>query len=201
LSNERLIINRKKRSSLSIDIITPVSHPIEQLEVRLLSEATLQGLKLEIIKLLQVIDEEIIELQILTKMGDRAHIYIQHEKLGFSPLSAFGDGVRRLLFMAVTLVNVRGGILLIDELETSIHTESLSKSFAWLVKSCKLMNVQLFATTHRLEAIDAMLDAIDSETDLVLYRLEQKESQMKAVRLERDRLKRLREDLGQEVRV
>jgi len=202
LSNERLIINRKKRSSLlSIDIITPVSHRIEQLEVRLLSEATLQGLKLEIIKLLQVIDEEIIDLQILTKMGDRAHIYIQHKKLGFSPLSAFGDGVRRLLFMAVTLVNVRGGILLIDELETSIHTEALSKSFAWLVKSCKLMNVQLFATTHSLEAIDAMLDAIDSETDLVLYRLEQKESQMKAVRLERDRLKRLREDLGLEVRV
>jgi AAA15 family ATPase/GTPase len=63
------------------------------------------------------------------------------------------------------------------------------------------MDVQLFATTHSLEAIDAMLDASDAERDLVLYRLEKRESQTKAVRIERERLQRLREDLGQEVRV
>jgi hypothetical protein len=45
------------------------------------------------------------------------------------------------------------------------------------------------------------LDASDAERDLVLYRLEKRESQTKAVRIERERLQRLREDLGQEVRV
>ena len=106
-----------------------------------------------------------------------------------------------MLFIALTLAKVRGGVLLIDEIETAIHTEALRSSFAWIVQWCKLMDVQLFATTHSLEAIDAMLDASDSETDLVLYRLEKKELQTKAIRLERERLHRLRDDLGLEVRV
>ena len=62
------------------------------------------------------------------------------------------------------------------------------------------MNVQLFATTHSLETVDAMLDASDSETDLVLYRLEKRESQTKAIRLDRETLHIVRDELGQEVR-
>ena len=145
-------------------------------------------------------DGEIIDLEILSVGELRPSIHINHKLLGFSPLSAFGDGVRRLLFIALTLAKVRGGVLLIDEIETAIHTEALRSSFAWIVQWCKLMDVQLFATTHSLEAIDAMLDASDSETDLVLYRLEKKESQTKAIRLDRETLHIVRDELGQEVR-
>ncbi|WP_293161763.1 ATP/GTP-binding protein [Okeania sp. SIO2C9] len=129
------------------------------------------------------------------------------------PLSAFGDGVRRLLFMALTIAKLKDGILLIDELETAIHTEALLPSFSWLVKWCRKMNVQLFATTHSLETnvqlfatthsletVDAILAASESENDLVLYRLEQQNTQTQAVRLDQERLGRLREELGQEVR-
>ncbi|MEG4587478.1 hypothetical protein QUA54_20015 [Microcoleus sp. MOSTC5] len=62
------------------------------------------------------------------------------------------------------------------------------------------MNVQLFVTTHSLETVDAMLDASDSETDLVLYRLEKRESQTKAIRLDRETLHIVRDELGQQVR-
>ena len=186
---------------LPIDMVTPVSHRQEKLESHLLSEAILRGLKNEVIKLLQIVDVEIIDLEILSLGEPRPSIYINHKLLGFSPLSALGDGVRRLLFIALSMAKVRGGVLLIDEIETAIHTEALRSSFASIVQWCKLMDVQLFATTHSLEAIDAMLDASDSETDVVLYRLEKGDSQTKAVRIERERLQRLREDLGQEVRV
>ena len=62
------------------------------------------------------------------------------------------------------------------------------------------MNVQIFATTHSLEAVDALLAVNESALDLVLYRLEPKETQTKVVRHDWNRLKRLREELGQEVR-
>ena len=186
---------------LPINMVTPVSHRMEKLESHLLSQAILRGLKDEVIKLLQIIDAEIVDLEILSLGEFSPSIYINHKVLGFSPLSSFGDGVRRLLFISLTLAKVRGGVLLIDEIETAIHTVALRSSFAWIVQWCKQMNVQLFATTHSLEAIDAMLDASDSETDVVLYRLEKRESQTKAVRIEQERLQRLREDLGQEVRV
>jgi len=186
---------------LPIDTVTPVSHRQEKLESYLLSQAILRGLKNEVIQLLQIVDGEIIDLEILSLGELRPSIYINHKLLGFSPLSAFGDGVRRLLFIALAMAKVRGGVLLIDEIETAIHTVALCSSFASIVQWCQRLDVQLFVTTHSLEAIDAMLDASDSGTDLVLYRLEKKESQTKAIRLERERLHRLREDLGLEVRV
>jgi AAA15 family ATPase/GTPase len=199
--NERLA-NRRSRAeaTLPVDTVTPFSHRIEQLQVGLLSEATFRGFKPEVIKLLQIMDLGIVDLEILSPQGSRSSLYIEHKQVGIAPLSAFGDGVRRLLFIALTLAKVRGGVLLIDEIETAIHTEALCKSFAWIVQWCKQMNVQLFATTHSLEAVDALLATTESTTDLVLYRLEQKESQTKAVRIERDRLQRLRENLGHEVR-
>ena len=200
--NQRFI-NKKNRSNavLPIDTVTPISHRIEQLQISLLSEAILLGIKPEVIKLLQQMDSEITDLVILSPTGKLPSLYIDHKRVGISPLSAFGDGVRRLLFIALTLAKVREGVLLIDEIEIAIHTEALGSSFAWIVDWCQRLDVQLFATTHSLEAIDAMLDASNSETDVVLYRLEKRESQTKAVRIERERLHRLREDLGLEVRV
>jgi AAA15 family ATPase/GTPase len=62
------------------------------------------------------------------------------------------------------------------------------------------MDVQLFATTHSLESIDALLEVTDSASDLVLYRLEPKEVQTLVIRHDWNRLKRLREEQGQEVR-
>jgi AAA domain, putative AbiEii toxin, Type IV TA system len=199
--NERLA-NRRSRAeaALPVDTVTPFSHRIEQLQVGLLSEATFRGFKPEVIKLLQIMDLEIVDLEILSPQASRSNLYIDHKQVGIAPLSAFGDGVRRLLFIALSLAKVKGGVLLIDEIETAIHTEALCSSFAWIVQWCKQMNVQLFATTHSLEAVDALLATTESTTDLVLYRLEKEESQTKTVRIERDRLQRLRENLGQEVR-
>ena len=37
------------------------------------------------------------------------------------PLRSFGDGVNRLFAMALSLVNARGGILLVDEFENGLH--------------------------------------------------------------------------------
>jgi len=199
--NERFV-NRKKRSDieLQVETVTPFSHRIENLQVRLLSQATLQGFKSEVIQLLQVMDPGIIDLDVLSIRGDTSRLYIHHKQIGISPLSAFGGGVRRLLYIALTLAKVRGGVLLIDELETAIHTLVLKPALSWLVRACQQMDVQLFATTHSLETVDELLDASEEIVDLVLYRLYPRESRTKWLRIDRERLKRVREDIGMEVR-
>ncbi|NES79067.1 MULTISPECIES: ATP/GTP-binding protein [Okeania] len=193
-------LNEYKSYWLLVDTVTPFSHRIEQLQIKLLTGATFQGFKEDVLELISIMDSEIIDLEILSPTGKTPRLYINHKTLGIAPLSAFGDGVRRLLFMALTIAKLKDGILLIDELETAIHTEALLPSFSWLVKWCRKMNVQLFATTHSLETVDAILAASESENDLVLYRLEQQNTQTQAVRLDQERLGRLREELGQEVR-
>ena len=199
--NERFV-NRKntKEIALPVKTITPFSHRIEQLQVELLSEAAFQDFKPEIIELISTIDSGIIDLEILSFSSKGTCLYIKHKQTGISPLSAFGDGVRRLLFIASSIAKVKGGVLLIDELETAIHTEALYPSFSWLVKWCQQMDIQLFATTHSLETVDAVLDATEPETDLVLYRLEPQKLQTQTTRIDGETLQRLRLDLGREVR-
>ena len=199
--NQPLTILNKYRSNwLSVDTITPFSHRTEQLQIKLLTDAILKNLKPEIVELISMIDSEIIDLDILDPTGKKSRLYVIHKTLGFTPLSAFGDGVRRLLFMALTIAKLKDGILLIDELETAIHTEALLSSFSWLVKWCREMNIQLFATTHSLETVDAMLNASKLRNDLVLYRLYQKDMQTQAIRIDQAKLTRIRENLGLEVR-
>ena len=189
--------------NLKTSIVTPSSHRSEADQLKLLSEASFQDFKAEVVVLLRQVDPGIIDIEILlppNSIAPRAMAYIQHEKFGLAPLSTFGDGIRRLLHIALRLASVRGGILLIDELEVTIHTEALQDSFKWLVQWCKELDVQLFATTHSLEAVDALLDVTESESDLVLHRLEPKETHTRVVRHDWNRLKLLREELGQEVR-
>ncbi|MFM2064108.1 MAG: hypothetical protein RLZZ507_3779 [Cyanobacteriota bacterium] len=196
-------LSRKREPNLNTSVVTPSSHRSEMGQFRLLSEATLQNFKVDVIKLLKQMDSNISDIEILLSpdsIGSRFNIYIQHEKIGLAPVSTFGDGIRRLLHIALKLASVKGGILLIDELESTIHTEALQSSFQWLVKWCTEMDVQLFATTHSLEAVDALLEVTESDSDLVLYRLEPKEEKTKVVRHDGHRLRRLREELGQEVR-
>jgi predicted ATP-dependent endonuclease of OLD family len=196
-------LSGKREPSLKTSVVTPSSHRSEVGQFRLLSEATHQYFKADVVKLLQQMDNNISDIEILLppeSMSSRFNIYIQHKKLGLAPVSTFGDGIRRLLHIALKLASVKGGILLIDELESTIHTEALQNSFQWLVKWCTEMDVQLFATTHSLEAVDALLEVTESDSDLVLYRLEPKEEKTKVVRHDGHRLRRLREELGQEVR-
>jgi predicted ATP-dependent endonuclease of OLD family len=196
-------LSGKREPSLRTSVVTPSSHRSEVGQFRLLSEATFQNFKADVIQLLKQIDNNISDIEILLppeSISSRFNIYIQHKKLGLAPVSTFGDGIRRLLHIALKLASVKGGILLIDELESTIHTEALQSSFQWLVKWCTEMDVQLFATTHSLEAVDALLEVTESDSDLVLYRLEPKEGKTKVVRHDGHRLRRLREELGQEVR-
>jgi len=201
----RYKLTRKSNPSLSLltAIVTPSSHRSDIGQFRLLSEARFDNFKSDVLELLRQIDENISDIEILLSpesVGSRFNIYIQHEKLGLAPVSTFGDGIRRLLHIALKLASVKGGVLLIDELESTIHTEALQSSFNWLVKWCKEMDVQLFATTHSLEAVDALLDVTESASDVVLYRLEPREAQTVVIRHDWNRLKRLREEQGQEVR-
>jgi predicted ATP-dependent endonuclease of OLD family len=191
------------RYTLLISTVTPTSHRSSVAQIRLLSEASFSDFKADALKLLNQMDQNISDIEILVppdSVAFSADIYIQHKKLGLVPVSSFGDGVRRLLHIALKLASVKGGVLLIDELEATIHTEALQSSFQWLAKWSKEMNVQIFATTHSLEAIDSLLAVNNESLDLVLYRLEPQETQTKVVRHDWSRLKRQRENLGMEVR-
>ena len=86
--------------SLPLRTVTPVSHGMERSQLSALSEASITGFKHDLVALLQTVDTEIRDVQILSPKGKTPVIYIDYARVGLMPLSAFGDGVRRVLLIA-----------------------------------------------------------------------------------------------------
>lgn len=187
--------------TLPTQFVNPFSHRSSALLPSLWSEVVEADLKTETVDLLRFFDPGIQEVDIILPTARRQDISVKHAKLGRAPLSTFGDGLRRVFTLATTIPRVKGGLLLVDELETAIHTRALEKTFDWLIKACIHNNVQLFATTHSLEALDAVIEVARDSADLVVYRLQQDKEQTNANRFDKDMIIRLREELGQEVRL
>lgn len=184
-------------ASIKVKTITPVSHRTETAQVSRFSQAALNRDIADVLGPIQRFDPDIMGLQVLEAGG--TSLYIDHKKTGLTPLSAFGDGVRRVVMMALTLPQVKDGVLLIDEIETAIHISVLKEVYHWLFTACQQFNIQLFATTHSLEAVDALLQAPPpAQAGLVAYRLGQANEPAK--RYSDSMLKRLRGERGLDVR-
>jgi hypothetical protein len=183
--------------SLSVRTITPVSHRTERSQIDRFSEATFNRDVENVLDLIRLFDSGILGMQILGAGG--TSLFVDHKKTGLTPLSAFGDGVRRIIMIALTLSNIKNGVLLIDEIETAIHISVLNDVYRWLFDACKINNIQLFATTHSLEAVDALIKAHPAPYDgLVAFRFGQPGESAK--RYGGELLNRLRSERGLDVR-
>ena len=155
-----------------------------------------------VLELVQSFDPEIQGVEIASFQGVRPAIYLNHRRLGPAPLSVFGDALRRAVLLASTLPTLEGGgILLIDEIETGIHVSALQRVFEWLKRWAIELDVQIVATTHSLEAVDAVaLSASDAPGFLVTYHLDQTEHETRVKRIDGELLLRLRRERGLDVR-
>lgn len=69
------------------------------------------------------------------------------------PLGTLGDGVQRILLIALSLANAKNSYLLIDEIELGLHHSVLEKLWKMIFKYAKKWNIQVFVTTHSQDAL------------------------------------------------
>lgn len=189
-------------SGIPVTTLSPVAHRVELIQSRQLSEATLSGDKFSVVQAIQLIDPKIDGLEVVSRSGMASAVWVNHSKAGFSPVSNLGDGTRRVLSIALALQSVKGGVLLIDEVETAIHKGAFAKFFNWLFEAARFFQVQIFATTHSLEAIDAILSvSLKQPDELVAFQLPDRDSITKDVkRFTGEILESLRFEQGLDVR-
>lgn len=72
-------------------------------------------------------------------------------------MNVYGDGMKKAILLMSAVIKAKGGILLLDEFETAIHTSAMEKTFQWILETCQKLHVQLFLTSHSKEAIDMVL--------------------------------------------
>lgn len=197
--NERIVSPATKRSTLvKCTALSPSYSAMEALSTLRLSRVIKEKSKAQALEAVRWLDPGVKDFVILTSSHNNSTLYIEHETVGLAPFYTFGDGLKRAILIALTLPSARRGVLLIDEIETAIHISAFSRIFSWLVKACKEWDIQLFATTHSLEAIDAMIgEAADTES-VVAFRLGDQGTVPQ--RFSGDLLHRLRYERGLDVR-
>jgi AAA15 family ATPase/GTPase len=91
--------------------------------------------------------------------------------------------MRRSVAIALAFALAEHGVVLIDEIEGGIHPRALKEVITHLLQAAVASDVQLLATTHSLEAIDAVLDAVNAieVADIVGYHI-RRDGQGHAVR-------------------
>lgn len=108
--------------------------------------------------ILQLFDPGITDLLLLkNEITNRPVECVRHKQLGTMPLSTYGDGIKKVLSIASGISKAVDGILLIDEVETAIHSRYFDEIFRFIAAACRKFNVQVFITSHSIEAIDGFL--------------------------------------------
>ncbi|MCS1393880.1 MULTISPECIES: AAA family ATPase [Lysinibacillus] len=195
----------KQKNLFDCHFISAIHHRVEPLSPYIIDDLVKGGERPALIEALRQFDNNIKGIELLMQNGSQKSPkpipYIQHDDLGLVPISIFGDGVRKALIIASQIIRFKGGVLLIDEIETGIHTKMIPVFFTWLAQICYKHDVQLFATTHSLEALDGMLKATEGDSNqLSVYRLGEANNKKQVKYFSGEKLKVLRYELGQDVR-
>lgn len=88
-------------------------------------------------------------------------------------LKSLGDGMQRILQIALKLVSARGGFLLIDEFENGLHYSVQESVWTLLFEMAAQLDIQVFATTHSWDCIESFAKVAHDrkDTEGVLFRV------------------------------
>jgi hypothetical protein len=92
------------------------------------------------------------------------------------PIGSMGDGMWRLLVIAIAIAQCKDGVLLIDEIDTGLHYTVMTRMWKLIFGAAKELNVQVFATTHSFDCVKSLAELCytdpDAARDVTLQRIE-----------------------------
>jgi AAA15 family ATPase/GTPase len=122
-------------------------------------KAKLKGDSNTLLEAFQIIDSTIEKVETF-KIGEAALYLKRKGEDYYMPLSFFGDAMNRIADFILRIVNNKNSLLLVDEIENGIHYENQEEIWKILFNLCEKYNVQLFATSHSYEMIEAYKNVI-----------------------------------------
>lgn len=92
------------------------------------------------------------------------------------PIGSLGDGIWRLLGIALALASAQGSVLLIDEIDTGLHYSVMDDMWRLVRETAKRLNVQVFATTHSRDCYESLAAIsradVDVDTEVSIQRID-----------------------------
>lgn len=72
------------------------------------------------------------------------------------PIGSLGEGMWRMFCISIALIRARGGVLLIDEIDTGLHYTAMEKMWWLVLQTAERLNSQVFATSHSSDCINSL---------------------------------------------
>jgi len=194
----RLIKSPSKNKLLDTALVRVVEHIIQDSVSNLIREKLAKD---EAVKLLKFFDSTITDIRYV-KEGKSYFTMISSSAGGEIPLSAYGDGMKKALTILNSMLRAKAGVVLIDEFETALHTSAMRQVFKFMLEISKQLSIQLFLTTHNIEALDKLLESAEERIDDVrVIRLRKKENKTFANVIEGRKALEERKEYNMELRV
>ena len=160
-----------------------------------MGKAEINGEKAKLIGFLQRIDPSISDIVTLSINGI-PQLYINTNKK-LLPVQFSGDGINKLLYIVLSIMDAKNGILLVDEIDTGFHYSMYRDLWKIVSDVSRDYNCQVIATTHSYENIVGAVEGVkDYPEDFSFYRLGYDKEGLKSFRFSYDLLKSaLRSDM------
>jgi energy-coupling factor transporter ATP-binding protein EcfA2 len=140
-------------------------------------------------KLLAVIDPRIKKVRI-DPGEDGNQIIVDIGLSELVPLAQVGQGVYRITAILADIIGEQPDLLLIDEIENGLHHSVMSQVWTGLAEIAEKLNVQIFATTHSGECLQAAHQAFQKREnyDLAVIQLFRSETGVQGRVLDQEHL-------------
>lgn len=163
----------KNNTILQSKAILTVDHVIENAFSDLIKNSRIKTRAVELLR--EEFEDDIVDLRIISDSFNRYTPMVEKRDGEYIPLSLYGDGMKKALTMLNAIVSTQKGVVLIDEFETALHTSAMEQVFSFVTEAARKSAVQLFLTTHSLEAVDKMLESAGAYAkDIRVIRLRKK---------------------------
>lgn len=119
----------------------------------------LSGKKEKLIKFLKILDDNIVDVATIM-LDNVVQLYVTNRQNIKMPISVMGDGIRKIMNIALTMLANPSCILLCDEIENGLHYSLHQKFWELIISLVKDEDCQIIATTHSYECINGVLEGI-----------------------------------------
>ena len=141
-----------------------------------------QGRKDYVKSTLRLLLPLLIDVEVITDHNGKPFILATTTEDERLPLQSLGGGMTRLFRLFVAFHRYKGGLVVIDEIENGLHHLVLPKLWRQVQAMTGEFDVQIFATTHSRECIDAALDTfMDDHDQLAVHALSRHGDKVRAV--------------------
>ena len=160
---------------------------VSEEDVKRYSQLEINGQQDGVLQILQEIDSRLTKLAVVSARPTPA-IYADIGLNRLIPVQLMGDGMTRILSVALSIATVPDGMVLVDEIENGLHHTVMQTVWSAIGTLARRYNVQVFATTHSHECFRTARRAFEADVqdDFRLYRIDHFRGKLRTVRYDRE---------------